>query len=155
MDRLREANSSLLNVTEVYKKAQSHDGDKGAIGGNFWKVEDIIRNETLAQGDLIKFVYLVEGSNLTADIALGRDLIPFHVHRFHDELIHVIHGSGKLRVGNENHSFGPGCIVYVPQDTIHGGELYEEIKWLSVYTPRFDMRNPDRIFVDDNGNPLT
>ena len=30
-----------------------------------------------------------------------------------------------------------------------------EIKILSVYTPKFDIRKPDRIFVDENGKPIT
>jgi mannose-6-phosphate isomerase-like protein (cupin superfamily) len=144
-----------MSVTQRYKKAQSQDGVRGAIGGFLWKADEIIKNETLPKDDMIKFVYLAEGTNLTTNIALGRDLVPLHVHKFHDELIHVIQGSGKLRIGESTYRFEPGCIMYIPQDTVHGGALDEEIKWLSVYTPRFDIRNPDRIFVDENGTPIS
>ena len=136
------------------KKAQSVGGGKGTLGGNFWNSQDIIRNARLPKEDIVKFVYLAEGPNLTTDIALARDEVPLHIHKKHDELIYVLEGSGRFRVGSASYDFGPQNIIYIPENTVHGGKLKGEIKILSVYTPRFDIRNPDRIFVDENGKTI-
>ena len=137
------------------KKAQTSDGLEGAIGGNFWRVQDVLKNQRLPPDDIVKFIYLAEGPNLTTDIAFARDEVPLHLHRNHDELIHVLEGSGTFRVGKSFYKFGPQSIIYIPEDTVHGGKLDGEIKILSVYTPKFDIRKPDRIFVDENGKPIT
>ena len=72
----------------------------------------------------------------------------------HDELLYVLEGTGRMRIGESYYDFKPGIILYVPQDTIHGGVINGELRTVSVYTPKFDIRNPDRVFVDEQGNPL-
>lgn len=144
----------MSRLAAKVKKAQSQDGHKDVIGGNCWKAQEILRDVTLPSEDIVRFIYLAEGPNLTTDIAIARDYVPLHVHTVHDELIYVLEGTGKFRVGRAHHIFGPGSIIYIPENTVHGGSIDEEIKILSVYTPKFDIRNPDRIFVDENGKPI-
>ena len=135
------------------QKAQMADGARGALGGNYWKARDILNKMNLCTDEVVRFEYLAEGANLTAALTIARD-VPLHVHKYHDELIHIFNGSGKFRVGGTYCSIEPGGVIYIPQDTIHGGTPDEELRTLSIYTPRFDIRNPDRIFMDEKGDPV-
>src|SRR5205807_732350 len=88
-------------------------------------------NQRLPPNDIVKFIYLAEGPNLTTDIAFARDEVPLHLHRNHDELIHVLEGSGTFRVGKSSYKFGPQSIIYIPEDTVHGGRLDDQAHYFA------------------------
>ena len=135
-------------------KQASELAANGSIGGNNSKVNEILESLTLPKDDIASFTYLVEGPNLTASLNLSRSFVPYHIHVHHDELLYVLRGKGDFRIGRDIFNFEPGNVLYVPMNTIHGAKIDSDLKPLSAYTPRFDIRNPDRVFVNEEGTPI-
>lgn len=74
-----------------------------------------------------------------------------HIHKFNDEMQYYLEGRGKFRIGQEWYSIEPGTVTYIPKGTVHGGPIYEPVTLLAAFTPQFDIKKPDRVFVDGGG----
>lgn len=70
--------------------------------------------------------------------------IPSHRHVSHDEIIQILEGEGKAVIDGEEKQLKPGDVLFCPRNISHS--LHFPVKLLSIYTPSFDPRNPDRIF---------
>lgn len=46
--------------------------------------------------------------------------VPDHYHRVSDEMYYIHSGSGRMRLGDEYRDVGPGDIVSILRNTIHG-----------------------------------
>ena len=44
---------------------------------------------------------------------------PLHVHRDEDELFYILEGEHVIRVGDEEHTVGPGGVVFAPRGIPH------------------------------------
>ena len=98
--------------------------------------------------DPIKRMFLCEGQYLTANLGIINESgNALHTQPAHDEIVFIIEGEADFQVGDEVRRVGPGDLVFVPRNTLHGPILHEGAKLaaLSVYAPYFDRskRNID------------
>ena len=70
--------------------------------------------------------------------------IPSHRHVRHDEINQILEGEGKAVIDGEEKQLKPGDVLFCPRNISHS--LHFPVKLLSIYTPSFDPRNPDRVF---------
>jgi len=92
-------------------------------------------------GDPIKRMFICDGQYLTASLVIVRDSgNALHIHRAHDEIVFVLEGEANFRVGNGVRRAGPGDLLFIPRNSLHGPILREGDKFvaLSVYAPFFD-----------------
>lgn len=100
----------------------------------------------------IKRIFVVDGEHLTANIGIVRDSgNALHTQTEHDELLVIIDGNVKFRVGAEIKEVKRGDLVFIPRDTLHGPILDEGQSFaaLSVFGPRFDRSKPKIIWDRD------
>jgi quercetin dioxygenase-like cupin family protein len=61
---------------------------------------------------------------------------PGHVHTREDESWYVIEGELLFDVGDEQHTAGPGTLVYAPRNLPHGYRVTKvPARWLILFTP--------------------
>ncbi|MBI2462579.1 MAG: cupin domain-containing protein [Candidatus Rokubacteria bacterium] len=92
-------------------------------------------------GDPIKRMFICDGQHLTANLAIvGESGNALHTQPAHDELVVILEGEADFRVGDEVRRVGPGDLVFIPRNTLHGPILSEgaRISTVSVYAPFFD-----------------
>jgi mannose-6-phosphate isomerase-like protein (cupin superfamily) len=89
---------------------------------------DAVRVQRLA-GDSLATGFLI-------DVPRG---VPPHEHRWHSETVYVLSGRGRVRLGNDTLSVGPGSYLFIPATTPHAvwTTSEEPLKVLSVQAPRF------------------
>ena len=111
------------------------------------KIGDLIAEHPLESKDAPKVTPLAKGEG--SSVALIQTLAPvkLHYHETHDETVVVWSGKGKMRLGDETHSVGPGSILFIPRKTLHSFEPTGEEKAvvISSFSPPFD--GEDRVFV--------
>lgn len=72
-----------------------------------------------------------------------------HIHREHDEILHVIEGTAQFRIADRVVPVKAGETVIVPAGVVHGIPSASEGAVLTtVFAPRFDPAKPDREFVE-------
>lgn len=74
-------------------------------------------------------------------VAPGEKVRPAHSHPNGEELIYIIHGSGRVVVDGEVAPVRAGCVVLFPQGSVHmlqntGGE---EMKVICFFAPPSDL----------------
>ncbi|MBP7337593.1 cupin domain-containing protein [Niveispirillum sp.] len=82
----------------------------------------------------------------------GKAAFPFHNHRVNEEMFLILEGTGRLRLGADNHPLRPGDIVSCPpgdvstaHQIINDGEV--DLRYLSFST----MMSPDIVDYPDSG----
>lgn len=75
--------------------------------------------------------------------------MPLHLHREHEEVIVVRSGRARARLGDETIDLGPGDVLLVPRNTVHGARAFGEdpLVGVSVFAPAFDGK--DRVSAAD------
>ena len=144
-------NNELLGNSLGIREAELVGASTGAIGGFFWDMLQVMKDRPLPEDSLARFNYFVQGNHCTISMNRVRKEIPLHIHKFNDEVQYYLEGRGRLRIGEEWCTTEPGRITYIPKGTVHGGPIHEPVTLLAVFTPQFDIKKPDRVFVDDNG----
>jgi quercetin dioxygenase-like cupin family protein len=63
-----------------------------------------------------------------------------HTQPAHDEIVVILEGEADFQVGDEVRRVGPGDLVFIPRNTLHGPILRvaDKLSALSVYAPFFD-----------------
>ncbi len=89
----------------------------------------------------------MHGSRVTvAQFRLMRgSVVKPHAH-VHEQVSIVVNGRLKFIVGGEVHIVGPGDVVYIPPNTVHGVEALEDSLVVDVYSPVRDdwLRGEDK-----------
>ena len=66
-------------------------------------------------------MFICDGEAITANIATSSgDESKLHTQPDHDEIVIVIDGEAEFHVGDEIRRIGPGDLVFIPRDTLHG-----------------------------------
>jgi quercetin dioxygenase-like cupin family protein len=70
-----------------------------------------------------------------------------HYHQRHEEIIYIISGRGKMRIGAKESIAGPGSVFVIPPGMVHS---YVNLGprpsiGISIFCPPFDGK--DRVFV--------
>ncbi len=111
----------------------------------FHNIKDIVDKldaDPSTKDDLVKRAYIADGEHMTANIVIfGDSGNAQHTQKEHDELLVIIDGSVRFRVGDEVRIVDPGDLVFIPRNTIHGPmlEAGENFTVLSVFGPKFDQ----------------
>lgn len=104
------------------------------------------------EGERLKatWVYHTERASMAVvEIPPGGGLAP-HYHQTHDELMIMVEGECRYRLGDGELVASAGEVVTAPAGTVHAPVSSEDgCLLLAVFAPWFDPDNPDRIFVDD------
>jgi quercetin dioxygenase-like cupin family protein len=111
---------------------------------NFVNIRELLQSlavDPSTAADPVKRMFIFDGEYLTANVATGGEAgSALHTQPAHDEIIIVLEGEAEFRVGDETRHVGPGDIVFIPQNTLHGRVQTNTPKWaaLSIYAPFFD-----------------
>lgn len=100
--------------------------------------------EDLPAGKDREFRYLVHVDSGCPDLTQFVGVIPpgrapDHSHEY-DEVVYVLEGEGKLHIGGESHSIGPGTCMHLPPRVVHALENESEgrMRVLGVFHPSGD-----------------
>ena len=96
------------------------------------------------------WVHHTERSSMAVvQIPPGGGLAP-HYHQEHDELMIMVEGQCRFRLGDGELMASAGEVVAAPAGTVHAPVFSKDgCLMLAVFAPWFDTDNPDRIFVED------
>lgn len=103
-------------------------------------VETLEADET-TKDDPIKRTFVIQGRHLTGNVGVVREPgNALHTQSKHDEVLVIIDGGVRFRVGDEVRIVSDGDLVFIPQGTLHGPELEDgqAFSALSVFGPLFD-----------------
>lgn len=110
---------------------------------NFAKLLRSLAVDPSTANDPVKRMFICDGVHLTTNISMGAEGgSALHTQPQHDEIIVVLEGEADFRVGEEVRRIGPGDMVFIPQNTLHGRMKTVSPKWaaLSIYAPFFDRK---------------
>ena len=108
---------------------------------NLAEIVDTLEADPSTRDDPIKRTFVVEGTHLTANVAVvSGSENSLHTQAEHDELLVIVEGNVAFRVGDEVQQVKPGDLVFIPMAAIHGPLLEEGQSFaaLSVFAPHFD-----------------
>ena len=114
--------------------------------GSFIRLNDLLKSlevDPSTANEPVQRMFLCDGAHLTANISMGTEgRSTLHTQPGHDEIIVVLEGEADFRVGEEVRRIGPGDMVFIPQNTLHGRMKTVSPKWaaLSMYAPFFDRK---------------
>lgn len=102
------------------------------------KWENAIRPE-----DSIVKTLILETDYSSAHLIQIRGEEKKHVHEFHDSMVFVQSGSGRMYLGKSSFKAGPGAIIFIPHGVEHrfvnGGP--EPATAISIFSPAFDGKD--------------
>ena len=113
-------------------------------------VQSVIDRVKLKNPDLPIRLF-AQGKNVTVNIVTPAAPLKAHYHSRHEEVIYIIQGKGRMRLGDKTWELKAGDIIYIPAKTVHaftpeGGDC----RALSLFGPAFDGK--DRIFVREKNS---
>jgi len=89
----------------------------------------------------IRRMFIADGEHLSANVSVVKTTDnALHTQGSHDEIVVIIEGDVEFRVGDETRRVGPGDLVFIPKNTIHGPiiESGQQFSALSIFAPYFD-----------------
>jgi mannose-6-phosphate isomerase-like protein (cupin superfamily) len=122
---------------------------------NLRQIVDSLEVDESTKDDPIKRVFVIDGKHMTANVGVMRDSEnALHTQMDHDELLVIIDGGVRFRVGDEISQVQAGDLVFIPQGTLHGPELQpgERFSSLSVFAPVFDRTKSNIIWDRDDAD---
>lgn len=108
---------------------------------NLRQIVDTLEADETTKNDPIKRSFVIQGRHLTGNVGVVRESgNALHTQGEHDELLVIIDGGVRFRVGDEIKIVHDGDLVFIPQGTLHGPELEDGQTFaaLSVFAPLFD-----------------
>ncbi len=132
----------------VSGRAIAAEDGRVPVMASWGRLDSILAAHPLAEDDVLKVIPLGEGvhsSVVVIQLAPG-GAVSGHIHRDHDEFIHVTRGSCVMRVGKERIEMTAGSLVLVPSGVAHGARAHSEgCVVVSTYSPIWDPgdRHPD------------
>ena len=120
--------------------------------GNFIQLNEILKSlevDPSTRNDPVKRMFLCDGDHLTANISMGTEGgSALHTQPDHDEIVLVLEGEAEFRVGAESRRVGPGDMVFIPKNTLHGRmkTLTPKYAALSIYAPFFDRNRKNIVW---------
>jgi quercetin dioxygenase-like cupin family protein len=114
------------------------------------QIDDILKANPLKATDKVQMINVVQDDTITINVARlieGAEVKP-HFHKTHDEMVHVLKGSGQMFVNGKWIDVKPGTFHFNPMNKIHSTKNTgkEHLVIFSIFTP--SMKETDRYFVD-------
>jgi len=89
-----------------------------------------------------------QGEKVTVNVVTPKTPLKAHYHATHEEVVYIIRGHGKMRLGDKDEEVKAGDIIYIPKKTVHSFiPLSGDCQALSIFAPAFDGK--DRVFVEE------
>jgi quercetin dioxygenase-like cupin family protein len=117
-----------------------------------WQAQHVLDENPLAPEEAFKINFMYHGPNSSACVTRIREQkgIPPHIHRTHDEVVHILEGEAQFRFGKDTRKVKPGDIIAVPAGVVHSPFFTPTgLTLLSVFAPQFDPAHPDREFIKE------
>lgn len=108
---------------------------------NLRQIVDTLEADVTTRNDPIKRTFIIQGQHLTGNVGMVTESgNALHVQAQHDEVLVIIDGDVRFRVGDEVRVVRGGDLVFIPQGTLHGPELEDgqAFSALSIFGPSFD-----------------
>ena len=115
------------------------------------KIADTLRLQSIDNNEAISRYFLNQDGKMTAQIvAFGKTGRSLHFQNNHDELLVIVEGSVKFKVGNETQCVKPNDLIFVPAGTPHGPILEDNQSFiaLSVFAPAFQFTEENIQTID-------
>ena len=114
------------------------------------QIDDILKANPLKVTDKVQMINVVQDDTITINVARfieGAEVKP-HLHKTHNEMVHVLKGSGQMFINGEWIDVKPGTFHFNPMNKVHATKNTgkEHLVIYSIFTP--SMKEPDRYFVD-------
>jgi quercetin dioxygenase-like cupin family protein len=114
------------------------------------QIDDILKANPLSATDKVQMINLVQDDTVTINVARlieGAEVKP-HIHKTHNEMVHVLKGSGKMLINSKWIDVQPGTFHFNPMNKVHATKNNgkEPLVIYSIFTP--SMKETDRYFVD-------
>ena len=114
------------------------------------QIDDILKANPLSATDKIQMINVVQDDTVTINVARlveGAEVKP-HIHKTHNEMVHVLKGSGKMLINGKWIDVKPGTFHFNPMNKVHATKNTgkEPLVIYSIFTP--SMKEIDRYFVD-------
>jgi quercetin dioxygenase-like cupin family protein len=125
-----------------------------ALAGDAPRPVALGRDEVLAahalEGKAFRADALVENRYSTLNVVQFQDKIKSHYHKKHDEMVVAIKTAGTLTINGIEHTLASGSVFFIPKGTAHSASCPpgEVCVAYSIFTPRWDARKPDRIWLE-------
>lgn len=113
---------------------------------NFVNLEKAVQTMTTDESTAnqpIRRMFIADGEHLSANVSVLESADDaLHTQGAHDEIVVVIEGDVAFRVGEETRKVGPGDLVFIPRQTVHGPiiEPGQRFAALSIFAPYFDRK---------------
>jgi len=120
--------------------------------GNFISLSELLRSlevDPSTANEPVKRMFICDGVHLTANISMGTEGgSALHTQPDHDEIVLVLEGEAEFRVGADSKRVGPGDMVFIPKNTLHGRvrTLSPKYAALSIYAPFFDRNRKNIVW---------
>lgn len=108
---------------------------------NLRQIVETLEADETTRNDPIKRKFVIQGRHLTGNVGvISESDNALHTQAKHDEILVIIDGGVRFRVGDEVKTVHDGDLVFIPQGTLHGPELEDgqNFSALSVFGPLFD-----------------
>lgn len=92
-----------------------------------------IEQREIVKGFKGRFVHMKGFSLAFWEVEAGSQLPP-HSHE-HEQTTEVIEGQFEMTCNDETKVYGPGMIVTIPSNVIHGGKAITDCKLTDVFSP--------------------
>ena len=114
------------------------------------QIDDILKANPLSATDKVQMINVVQDDTVTINIARfieGAEVKP-HLHKTHNEMVHVLKGSGQMFINGKWIDVKPGTFHFNPMNKVHATKNTgkEPLVIYSIFTP--SMKETDRYFVD-------
>ena len=121
------------------------------MAGNLWTEEEIMERARTGKIQISQFTKTTllnqaQHCTLSCTQMTNPKGFPLHLHEHHDEVIIILEGEGEVVVGDQHHVLKKGGVYFVPRGTPHTPRM--NCLLLSIYSPTFDLQNPDRIILE-------
>ena len=114
------------------------------------QIDDILKENPLSPKDKVQMINVVQDDTITINVArlIEGAEVKAHFHKTHDEMVHVLKGSGQMFVNGKWIDVKPGTFHFNPMNKIHATKNTgkEHLVIFSIFTP--PMKETDRYFVD-------
>lgn len=112
-------------------------------------IPDLVRLDPVGAGEPVKVTTLHGDGSHTCNVVQVRGRVRSHLHRRSHEIVCVIAGEGRLRLGGKEFHVSAGDAIFVARGTMHSFESTgpEPAVVLSVFVPGFV--EGDRVFVEE------
>jgi mannose-6-phosphate isomerase-like protein (cupin superfamily) len=92
-----------------------------------------------APGTARRLVPLASSGHMTVGmLRITRGALPAHLHLHADEVVYVVSGKARVRLGTESREVGPGDLMVIPQGISHAIDVVEDLVALRIMSPKED-----------------